>query len=83
MSFRSSSIESDGINEPEPLPEDPVEIAKKQREEEKKRIKGYQKPTFIHQKNNYKLQIKSFKKKFNLNAYSPRNLPIIATSPQI
>ena len=29
MSFRSSSMESDGINEPEPLPEDPVEIAKK------------------------------------------------------
>ena len=29
MSFRSnSSLESDGINEPPPLPEDPVEIAK-------------------------------------------------------
>jgi hypothetical protein len=61
LSFRSSSVcESDGVNEPEPLPEDPVEIARKQKEVEKNRIKGYAKPTFIHQKNNYKLQINSF-----------------------
>ena len=48
-------MESDGINEPEPLPEDPIEIARKKKEEEKNKIKGYQKPTFKYLKNNYKL----------------------------